>query len=251
MKSSKVQKPLVRDFIVYMITSVKVLLLKGRFRLFVKDVVSFFRWRVFRNTSKSTIDFQIPWMSFAAIDFLKEWLQKNMVVFEYGSGGSSLFIAERVQQLYSVDHDELWYNKVKELIAEKGIRNINYSLFKPEPVISPAQSGCGNPANYLSCMGEFQQLKFETYARSIDQFPANHFDLVIVDGRARPSCIKHAMTKVKQGGVLLLDNADRAYYLDPFPELLNVDIWKQQVFIGHFPYCSASVLDTTIFFYKQ
>ncbi len=234
-----------------MATSVKVLLLKGLFRLFLKNIISFFRWRVFRTTSKNTIDYQIPWMSFAAIDYLSDWLHKKMVVFEYGSGGSSLFIAERVHQLHSVDHDELWYNKVQAIIEQKQIKNITYKLFKPEPLVSSTPSECGNPANFLSCMGEFNGLSFENYVRSIDQFSDHYFDLVIVDGRARPSCIKHAMTKVKQGGVLLLDNADRSYYLNPFPELLEEDKWRQKIFIGHFPHCSASVVDTTIFFFKQ
>lgn len=49
-----------------------------------------------------------------------------MIVFEYGSGGSSFLVTERVKQLYSVDHDEEWYRKVKELIDSKNIGNIEY-----------------------------------------------------------------------------------------------------------------------------
>lgn len=99
-------------------------------------------------------------------------------------------------------------------------------------------------------MGEFKDLNFETYVKSIDKFPDNYFDLIIVDGRARPSCIKHAMNKVKTGGVLLIDNADRTYYLQPFPVLLTQDKWKLLDFIGHSSYGSAPILGTTKFFIK-
>jgi hypothetical protein len=59
------------------------------------------------------------------------------------------------------------------------------------------------------------------------------------------------MRKVKSGGVLLVDNADRTYYLSHFPELRDQHKWDEQVFIGHFPYCPASILGTTILFTKK
>ena len=43
-------------------------------------------------------------------------------------------------------------------------------------------------------------------------YPDGHFDLVIVDGRARPSCVFHAMSKVRAGGYLMLDDTDRQRY---------------------------------------
>ncbi|MFY7839491.1 MAG: hypothetical protein ACOVP7_04400 [Lacibacter sp.] len=244
-------KPLLRDLAVYMITSVRFLLLKGKPALFLKNSISFFRWRVFRVSAKTTIDYQIPWMSFAAIDYLKTWFRNEMVVFEYGSGGSSLFIAQRVQQLYSIDHDEAWYDKVQQLITEKNIANIEYALCKPVPAVADAKKDCGHPSNYLSCMGEFKNLDFEAYVRSIDKFPNESFDLVIVDGRARPSCIQHAIPKIKKGGALLLDNADRGYYLQPFAELNDTNVWSRKTFIGHYPYSPASVMSTTILFTKK
>jgi hypothetical protein len=36
----------------------------------------------------------------------------------------------------------------------------------------------------------------------------------LVDGRARPACLVHGMPKVKVGGLLVLDNSDRDYYLE-------------------------------------
>jgi hypothetical protein len=214
------------------------------------DMRFFFLWRRFRVAAASTLEYEIPWMSFAAIEYLKTWLHKDMLVYEYGSGGSSLFLSSRVRHLYSVDHDGSWFKDVEAIIEKKNINNISYAFIKPEPV-SGTDKDCSHPEHYLSCMGEFKNLSFEKYVKSIDHHPHDYFDLVIVDGRARPSCIKHAIPKIKKGGVLLLDNADRSYYLHAFPELMDTGKWVAATFEGHFPYCSASLLDTTILFTRK
>jgi len=173
-----------------------------------------------------------------------------MVVFEYGSGGSSLFLAARVKHLYSVEHDASWFATVQKTIQEKNIKNLSYKLTRPEPV-SPTPSDCGNPGLYLSCMNEYKGFSFEAYVKSIDQYPDQFFDMVIVDGRARPSCIQHAVGKIKRNGALLLDNANRSYYLQSFPDLMDTAQWQRIVFEGHFPVSPASVLNTTMVFIKR
>lgn len=242
---------LLRDFFVYTITSLKQLLFKGEVIFFLMDMKSFWLWRKFRLSSKSTLDFRTPWLVFGAIDFLKEWLRKDMTVFEYGSGGSSLFISDRVEVIYSIEHDKLWFENVKTVIQKESIENINYKLSPPVAEMSDPKKSCSDPHNYLSCMGEFKNLNFENYVKSIDEFPDNQFDLVIIDGRARPSCILHAIAKIKVGGILLVDNADRNYYLSSFPEFHLQQQWDKKKFIGHFPYSPASILGTTILFTKR
>lgn len=239
-----------RYLLVYFIYSVRVLLFKKKIRSFIYDIQHFFYWYSLQKTGQSPVDLQIPWLPFAAIDFLKKWLHKEMVVFEYGSGGSSLFFASRVKQLYSVEHDAAWFAAVQKTIGKKNIRNLSYTLMSPEPV-SPILNDCGNPDLYRSCMKEYKDFSFEKYVKSIDQYPDLFFDMVIVDGRARPSCIKHALPKIKRKGILLLDNANRSYYLQPFPDLMDELQWKKIVFEGHFPVSPASVLNTTMIFIKQ
>jgi predicted O-methyltransferase YrrM len=55
--------------------------------------------------------------------------------------------------------------------------------------------------------------RFHRYASAIDAFPDGSFDVVLVDGRARPACIRHGARKVRVGGWLILDNAEREYYV--------------------------------------
>lgn len=239
-----------RDWIVYSITSIRFLLLKGHLNLFVKDMSYFSQWRIYRLSSKGTLDYRIPWLVFSSISFLEKWLHKNMKLFEYGSGGSTLFFAEKTAHIISAEHDRQWYKNTKTAIEESGLMNIEYELFEPEPDTDISKRDCKNPDHYISCFAEYKQMQFKKYATAIDAYPEASFDLVIVDGRVRHSCIAHAMKKIKKNGALLLDNADRTYYLDPFPDLFDQHKWKHVNFRGHFPYGPASILNTTKLFIK-
>lgn len=174
-----------------------------------------------------------------------------MYVFEYGSGGSTLFFSERAGTVISIEHNPLWYEKVVSMLQELNKQNIIYSLIVPEPTGEMAKGDCADPENYRSCFAEYKGMDFSAYSKAIELYPDNRFDLVVVDGRARPSCIAHSIPKVKTGGMLLVDNADRQYYLKPFPELLDSKKWKQIKFRGHCPYGLTSVLYTTMVFEKK
>jgi hypothetical protein len=47
----------------------------------------------------------IPWFSHPLIDFLKDRLSKDMTVFEYGCGNSTLWWADRVRSVTGVKND--------------------------------------------------------------------------------------------------------------------------------------------------
>lgn len=239
-----------RDFIVYTITSVRHLLLKGHVNLFLKDMSYFTQWRMYRMSSKGTLDYRIPWLVFSSISFLDGWLKKNMKLFEYGSGGSTLYFAEKTDTIKSVEHDKAWFEFAKKAIVESGSVNIEYILLEPQPLYDMVERDCADPAQYVSCFKEYKGYEFSAYAKAIDGYADHSFDLVIVDGRVRHSCILHAMQKVKKNGILLLDNADRKYYLKPFVTFQNRELWKELNFTGHFPFGPASILNTTKLFIK-
>jgi predicted O-methyltransferase YrrM len=89
------------------------------------------------------------------------------------------------------------------------------------------------PENYASLGREFRDMRFSEYVQVIDNFPDSSFDVVFVDGRARASCVRHGIPKVRVGGYLVLDNADRSYYLRHNECFLGK--WKRFVFSGVAP----------------
>jgi hypothetical protein len=159
-----------------------------------------------------------PWISFDAVEYLNTQLLKGRRVFEYGSGGSTLYWLARGAECVSVEHDAGWYEKLSERLATTP--GIEYRLVLPTPLADGGVSGgVDDPASYLSSNEFYQGCSFRSYVSQIDDFPPGHFDLVMVDGRARPSCIRHAMSRVRAGGMLVVDNSDRPTYSRALKEL--------------------------------
>jgi hypothetical protein len=200
-------------------------------------------WAKHLDKGRNSITDQMPWISFSAIRFITRFVKPEMVVFEYGSGGSTIFWAKHCSKVFSVEHDLDWYQKMKNEISRLGISNVEY-------ILAPAGNGDvsepndpGNPDAYASSDPEFQHKNFESYAKTIDKYPDQSFDIIIVDGRARPSCIKHALPKLKSKGFLIVDNSEREYYLKPFT--FPVSQWEIRKFAGPVPYV-LNFSETTI-----
>jgi hypothetical protein len=156
-----------------------------------------------------------PLLSLKALPFLESILSSQHTVFEYGSGGTTAFIAPRVQQHIFVENICDYRQKVMDTLHQKGITNVEGHCVEPVVLASGEQPAPlpGYPwVTYLSAHQFHQNLDFSPYVQFIDQFPDQHFDLVVVDGRARVSCVPHAIPKVKQGGYLMLDDSHRSIY---------------------------------------
>ena len=145
----------------------------------------------------------VPMMPFRAIAWLRGYLRPNMRVFEYGSGGSTVFFAGLAKEVVSIEHDPEWYERTRARLRSLTLENCTY-------ILEPAQPGT-NP-HFSSSNEGAQGLNFEGYVKTIARYPDRHFDLVSVDGRARVACVLAAIPKVRDGGFLLLDDADRPEY---------------------------------------
>jgi hypothetical protein len=202
---------------------------------FLQYIPSYFRWRKYLNAVENVLLNDMPWFNFEAIDFLDGLLNKHMRVFEYSSGGSTLFFSARVMQVVSVEHDETWYKQVLDIVNQKNIKNSEIKLVKPEDVGNYSERDHDKPDDYISSDARYHGQAFVHYAKSIDPYPDGYFDIVLIDGRARPSCVAHAQHKVKVGGYLILDNSERDEYRW-IHESLAKDLWKKQSFYGPGPY---------------
>jgi hypothetical protein len=189
-----------------------------------------FRW--LRSAGPSyLLEEPSPWMTFDAIQVLDDHLRPGMRVFEYGSGGSTLFWAKKEATVVSVEHDPLWFGSVHDRL--KSSSAVDYRLVEPEPGVLASDGAPGDPLAYASDDERFRGSNFKRYVSQIDQFPEASFDLVSIDGRARPSCIMHAAPKVKPGGILVLDNAERPYYLERTRRFIAV--FEERVYPGVLP----------------
>lgn len=100
----------------------------------------------------------IPWLPYPTIDYLDAILDPAWSILEYGAGHSSYWLAERVNQVTSVEHNREWYE----------------SLAKGQP----------------------QNLRFvlaweEWYVEAADEY--GPFDVAIIDGIQREACLRHVL----------------------------------------------------------
>jgi len=112
----------------------------------------------------------------------------------------------------TVEHDPGWFRAVELAVRAEGHQG-RWTGLHETPFVIPGSPNHDyeNPDSYFS--SESRNLNYRSYASALDRFPDAFFDLVLVDGRARPSCIKHAVAKKMLGGFLVVDNTERSYYL--------------------------------------
>lgn len=159
----------------------------------------------------------LPWVTYSFIDFIKTRLNKNLSIFEYGSGNSTLFYAKHVQKVVSVEHDEAWFHKI---VKEKAAN---------AEMIFTALEKDGEYSKKAVLLGE-------------------KFDVIIVDGRDRVNCCKNSVEALTANGVLVLDDSERDFY-QPARTFLFEKGFKEMPFTGVSP--GLFYNKTTSVFYKQ
>ena len=155
---------------------------------------------------KQAVDGQgkaLPWVTYSFIDFIKERITKSQHIFEYGSGSSTIFYAERAGKVTSVEHDKGWFDKVKGT----------------------------SPANAEMIFCELH--KDGEYARKATLLN-QQFDIIIVDGRDRVNCCKYSLAALSPEGVVILDDSEREAY-EPARMLLKENGFKEISFSGISP----------------
>ena len=199
----------------------QVLLNNCRLNFFL--IVRYFnKWKKSQSKDQSPLINRKPWMTFQSISFLEKNLTNGCSIFEYGGGGSTLYFLDKASKVTTVEHDEVWFEELNKQINEGGLSdNWRGLLIKPNVRPNQEKSDASDPNLYTSSDHEFDNYWFKEYVTTIDAYPDSSFDFVIIDGRSRPSCLKHSISKVKIGGHLILDNTERIYYLKQTINYLN------------------------------
>lgn len=185
-----------------------------------------------------------PWLPYIVTNLIK--LFRPREVFEWGSGNSTLFFSRLgLYRLVSIEHDVEWYEKIEADLPGW----VDYQFIPGEDgEIGPDKA---NPEHYKSGSTIIGAVNFKKYASAIDRYGL--FDLILIDGVVRPSCMVHAINHVRDGGWLVLDNTgDRPYYLEKTGELFgNYETgWERIRLMGYGPIL-AYQWETTIFINRR
>jgi predicted O-methyltransferase YrrM len=123
----------------------------------------------------------IPLLTYPALELLSSRLPRDITVFEFGSGHSTLWWAGRVARLVAVEHDPAWYERIRA----RAPAHVELHLLPLEPGGAYSRRILGHPGA---------------------------FDVVVIDGRDRVHCAANAPGALKPGGVIVWDDSDREDY---------------------------------------
>ncbi len=142
--------------------------------------------------------FDVPWWTFEAADRAEAFLaaRPGCRAFEWGSGASTVWLGRRCGTVISVEHDPSWAERMRAVLPG----NARLRLVEPVPGLAVPSAKPG-----------FAGLDFSDYVASIDDV-AGPLDLIVIDGRAREACLDRAVQRLANGGLIVLDNVDRARY---------------------------------------
>lgn len=200
----------------------------------IEIINMFFKWKYYLEQSRNPIDDELPWLTFSSIDQIKSHINHDSRVFEYGAGGSTLFFAKSVTQLVTVENDIKWAKVVNPALIKNENMDDQILLVVPEQNQRDTLLNSDEIA-YISESGSYRGKVFKNYVEVIDKFPDNYFNLILIDGRARKSCIVHSIPKLCSNGLLILDNSEREEYIQSVNSSDLVK-WKRKDHWGPGPY---------------
>jgi hypothetical protein len=153
----------------------------------------------------------LPWYTYPALEYLRQFDFSTWDAFEFGGGNSSKFWSRRCRSLTTVESDPAWHATIVE-----GALPSHEVLLERDPA---------------------------RYAGAIDRSD-RRYHLVAIDGKHRRLCAEHAHSRLLPGGMIVFDNTDwwpqtAAYLRDQ--GLMQVD------FIGPGP-TNQYMWTTSIFF---
>lgn len=141
----------------------------------------------------------LPWITLPCLDFIGNRINKDMSVFEFGAGNSTLYFAKRVGSIVSVEHNQEWFDKINKNLQSN------------------------NSINFCDLTYNGQYCRF---IHCID----SKFDLIIIDGRDRVNCIKNCIEGLNDKGCIILDDSERSQYEEGMDYLISkgfkkLDFW--------------------------
>lgn len=193
-----------------------------------QNLIPYFRYSV---TQSSPLELELPWWSLSAIRKMKEHLKRDHRVFEWGSGGSTVFLAKECKELTSIEHDPNWFEQVQTIINEQDIGNSQ--LLQRETNLENKKSFLASP-----------------YATALQ----SKHDIIVIDGEdnfgpeskwsARESCFYLAEQWIcKNGGLIVVDDSWR------YPALRQNTNAKKTVVHESIGPCRLGVTTTDFHYY--
>ena len=152
---------------------------------------------------------RLPWIPFSAATALEAVLKPDWKVWEIGAGYSTLWLADRIHSVISIEASRDWFERLNAKIQSERVTNVD--------------------------------LRHEWRAEAMASFEGvvdGSLNLLFIDGGPRTECLKNGFSKVKSGGCVYLDNWENKGFwkgADSFLASVAEHIDKIQTFVDYVP----------------
>lgn len=122
----------------------------------------------------------LPWWPMPVIPKIEEFLlSKDCDVVEFGSGGSTKWLADRSRSVTAIEDNVQWFDRVRVDLESERYENVTIKFLGGESYynLSWCREGVA-------------------------------FDLAVIDGSWRWHCVNAVLPRMKTGGIVYLDNSD-------------------------------------------
>lgn len=154
------------------------------------------------GTSEQNMLGTLPFMGVGEIECIKSYLDKDDIMFEWGSGGSTLYFPKYVKQYISVESLKHWYEVVLAKVKSLDIKNVQIML-----------RTSNIPIPYDVRPEEWKKEWFTLYLDAIGAIGLKTYDKILVDGetRARGFCAEKAKDYMSENSVLFIHDYYNRY----------------------------------------
>jgi predicted O-methyltransferase YrrM len=135
-------------------------------------------------------------------------------IFEYGSGGSSvyfpLFLRQRRRTFtwFALEHDAGWAHEVCRSLAKHGLHDVHV-LLTAIPDVTAARLNDATYRRHIVNGG--RRVNYAAYTETPRRLHGP-YDFILIDGRDRKRCVETSIPLLRPGGFVALHDAQRAYY---------------------------------------
>jgi len=169
-----------------------------------------------------------PFMTDEEIVIIEEILlgfptDKPLMIFEYGSGGSTLYFSQLLKDKgysftwFSLEHDLDWGQSVVRQTREANLHSTHIIL---KEIPDYPVKKLNRPKYREPWVKQGKVFDYSSYTH-VPSTMGLKFDFVLVDGRDRKNCIKTCLPLMAPEGVIALHDADRPYYQCIFDNIIH------------------------------
>jgi hypothetical protein len=159
----------------------------------------------------------LPLMTDEEINKVTYYLKKDFDMFEWGSGGSTLYFSKFVKKYISVEHDDEWYKVVGDIIKKQNIKNVEYYNIKPNTKLyyfldlTSYKNKFEEDWNITINKKTIVPIFYKSYINFITKLNIDRFDTILIDGRARLYCAISALPYMDKDSIMFIHD----FFMNP------------------------------------